>query len=52
MKFERHEGIGFMLVAPNGSQLFLTDDMLNQLVDFRRDSYIAELELKVSLTLG
>ena len=49
MKFERHEGIGFMLEAPNGSQLFLTDEMLDQLVDFQRDSYIAELQTKVSL---
>jgi hypothetical protein len=49
MRFERHADIGFMLVAPNGTQLFLTDDMLDQLVDFQRDSYIAELQVKVAI---
>jgi hypothetical protein len=44
LKFERHADVGFTLTAPNGTQIFLTDDMLDQLFSFQRDSYIREAE--------
>lgn len=51
VKFERHEGIGFTITAPNGNQTFLTDDMLDQLVDFQRDSYIREAEDRIRVAM-
>jgi hypothetical protein len=49
IKFERHEGIGFTITTPNGNQTFMTDEMLDALVDFQRDSYIAELQTKIAV---
>jgi hypothetical protein len=42
IKFERHHGIGFMITAPAGHSIFLTDEMLDALIDFQINSYIAE----------
>lgn len=35
-------GVGFMLIAPNGEEFFLTDESVDALSDFQRDAYRAE----------
>jgi hypothetical protein len=42
IKFERVADAGFVITAPAGHSIFLTDEMLDALVDFQISSYIAE----------